>query len=283
MRKFIFTADFFIEDHLGGAEINDNTLIQMLEKEGLLYDKIHCRQIDQQYLLDNRDKIFIVSNMTSLDIGLMPVLALCDYIIYEHDYKFVSNRNPANYVDFVVPRHEIINENFYKNALAVVCLSKMHRDIFEKNLDLDNLTNIHCSLFDDNKIDLLMSLSENEKTKEYAVIDTSNPTKRTQDVIRWCESKSINFDLISHPENNEFLKILSNYKNLVFMTRHPEPTPRIAVEAKLLGVNLVASKKMISVAHEYWWDWSPADVAKELKKIRIGTLGMFKEWANNEL
>lgn len=276
MKQIIFVADFFVEDHLGGAEINDNTLIGMLDLEGLLFEKKHSHLITETYLLENQDKLFIISNMTRLNAQLMPVLALCNYVVYEHDYKFVANRNPATYIGFAVPKNEIINEHFYKSALSVICLSKMHRDIFEKNLDLNNLTNIHCSLFDDAKLDLLLSLGENNKSKDYAIINTSNPTKRTQDVVKWCNSKNIEFDLISHPDNNEFLKILSQYKNLVFMTRHPEPTPRIAVETKLMGVNLIASKKMISVAHEYWWDWEPTKVANELKNIRNGALDMFR-------
>jgi hypothetical protein len=203
-----------------------------------------------------------------------------DYVIYEHDYKFLKSRNPAFYPDFQVPKEEIINYNFYANAKSVVCLAKMHRDIFEKNLEIDNITNIHCSLFDDKKINLLMSLGNNQKTKDYAIIKTNNPTKRLNDAIDWCNRKGIEFDLISHNDNTEFLKILSQYKNLVFMTRHPEPTPRIAVESKLLDVNLIASKKMISVAHEYWWKWDRQEIAKELVKIRNGALKMFKEMAH---
>ena len=276
MRKAVFISDFFIEDHLGGAEINDNTLIEMLEKENLLHEKKNCRFMNEDYILENDDKVFIISNMALLDPRLLPVLAVCDYVIYEHDYKFVADRNPANYIDFFVPRKKLVNQPFYKNALAVVCLSKMHREIFEKNIKLTNLTNIHCSLFDDEKINLLLSLGKNKKIKEYAVIETDNPTKRMQDTIEWCESKNINFDLISHHDNDEFLKILSQYKNLVFMTAHPEPTPRIAVEAKLMGVNLIASKRLISVANEYWWDWDPIRMSEELKSIRSGALEMFK-------
>ena len=48
----------------------------------------------------------------------------------------------------------IVNSAFYENAKAVVCLSKMHREIFERNLELDNLRNINCSLFSDKKIEI---------------------------------------------------------------------------------------------------------------------------------
>ena len=279
MRQIIFIGDFFIEDLLGGAEINDDTLINMFIKEGMLYEKIHSHKVTKNYLLEHKDKLFVLTNCVRLKPELTPVLALMDYVIYEHDYKFIKSRNPAFYPNFEVPKSEIINYNFYANAKSVVCLAKMHRDIFEKNLDIDNITNIHCSLFDDKKLDLLLSLGSHEKTKDYAIIKTNNPTKRMHDTIRWCNTKGIDFDLISHKDNTEFLKLLAQYKNLVFMTRHPEPTPRIAVEAKLLDVNLIASKKMISVAHEYWWEWEREEIARELKKIRQGALEMFKGFA----
>ena len=124
-----------------------------------------------------------------------------------------------------------------------------------------------------------MSLGNNEKIKDYAIIKTNNPTKRMHDTIKWCKNKGIKFDLISHSDNEEFLKILSQYNNLVFMTRHPEPTPRIAVETKLLNINFIASKKMISVAHEYWWGWEREKIAKELVNIRKGALEMFKRFS----
>jgi len=277
MKQIIFVADFFLEHLTGGAEINDNTLINMLSEEGLIFDKKQSHTLTEDYIINNSDKLFVISNMVNIHPQLLPVLALCDYVIYEHDYKFVSNRNPASFVDFVVPKEQLINENFYKNAVSVICLSKMHRNIFEKNLNLENLTNINCSLFDDEKISLLLELGKNKKTKEFAVINTKNPTKRTKDIIEWCNFKNISYDLISHPDNNEFLKILSEYKNLIFMTKHPEPTPRIAVECKLMGINFVASKKMISVAHEYWWNWEPEEIARELKKIRVEAINLFKE------
>tara|TARA_Y100000593_G_C4303522_1_gene334568 strand:+ start:1319 stop:2164 length:846 start_codon:yes stop_codon:yes gene_type:complete len=277
VRKTIFVADFFMDQITGGAEINDNTLIEWLKKSGSLQERKNSRDVTKDYILKNLDKVFIISNFAGLSSDIMPYFALGDYIIYEHDYKFLRTRNPINYVNYKAPADHIINYNFYKNSKAVVCLSKMHREIFELNMELENLVNINCSLFDDVKIDTLLSLSGTPKTKEYAIIKTSNPTKKMNQTIEWCKKRDLSFDLISHPENDKFLEIMSQYKNLVFMTGHPEPTPRIAVEAKLMGVNLIASKALIGVAHEYWWPWSPPKIATELSVIRNKAYDMFKE------
>lgn len=281
MKKIIFIADFFAEQFLGGAEINDATLIKMLDNEGLLHSKINCNMVTKEFIIENSDKLFVISNFASLNMKLTPFFALTDYVFYEHDYKFLKSRNPIEYPNFKAPREKIINYNFYKNAKAIVCLSEMHREIFFKNLGTNNIININCSLFDDDKIKLLLTLRKNKKNKEYAVIKTNNPTKKMLDTIAWCEKRNLNFDLISHPDNNEFLKILSKYKNLVFMTGHPEPTPRIAVETKIMGVNLVANKKLIGVAHEYWWNLSPDETSRELVKIREKALKIFHELTND--
>jgi len=276
MRQVIFVADYFADQHLGGAEINDNTLVQWLKDSDLFFDRKNCSELTKEYILSNKDKVFIISNFASLNMQLSPYLALTDYIIYEHDYKFLASRNPILYKDFVAPKNLIININFYQNAKAVVCLSKMHREIFDKNIKLDNIMHINCSLFDDKKIGLLNSLYSTDKSKKYAIMKTNNPTKKMPQTMAWCDKKGIKYDLISHNDNNEFLKIMSQYENLVFMTGHPEPTPRIAVEAKLMGVNLIANKKLIGVANEYWWDWEPPKITEELVNIREGAFKMFE-------
>ncbi len=280
MKQIVFIADFFADQLTGGAEINDATLLEMLSNENLLHSKINSNLVTEEFIMTHSDKLFVISNFANLDLQLVPFFALTDYVFYEHDYKFLSSRNPVKYPNFKAPEDLIINYNFYKNAKAIICLSKMHREIFEKNLGTTNLMNINCSLFDDEKINLLLTLGKNEKTRDYAIIKSNNPTKRMLDTISWCKNKNLNFDLISHPDNNQFLKILSEYENLVFMTAHPEPTPRIAVEAKLMGVNLIANKKLIGVANEYWWDWEPSEIAKELVSIRSKAIEIFKGLAS---
>ena len=281
MKQIIFIADFFSNQLTGGAEINDATLLDILDKENLLHSKINSNEVTEEFIMNNLDKLFVISNFVNLNTQLVPFFALTDYVFYEHDYKFLNTRNPKKYPNFKAPDELIINYNFYKNAKAIICLSDMHRQIFETNLNTNNIININCSLFDDEKIDLLLSLSKNEKTKEYAIIKSNNPTKRMVDTIEWCKGKNLKFDLISHPENDKFLSILSEYKNLVFMTAHPEPTPRIAVEAKLMGVNLIANKKLIGVANEYWWNWTPDKIAEELVVIRNKALEIFKDLAKD--
>ncbi len=281
MKKIIFIADFFVEQHLGGAEINDNTLINELVSSGLQVERINSNMVTKDFILQNLDNLFVISNFTGLNLQLAPFFALGEYCFYEHDYKFLASRTPISYPNFIAPKEKIINHNFYKNAKAIICLCEMHAKIFKDNLELDNIKHINCSMFDDAKIDLLLSLGKKEKTKKNAVVDTTNPNKKRDEIIKWCTTKGIEFDLVSDPDNNAFLEKLSQYENLIFMTGHPEPTPRIAVECKLMNVGMTANKKLIGVANEYWWNWEPERIAQELKKIRQDAIRIFKELAND--
>jgi hypothetical protein len=277
MKKIIFISDFFVEQHLGGAEINDDTLIKELISNGFEVEKINSNRITKDIITNNLDCLFVISNFASLDMRLSPYFALSDYCFYEHDYKFLSNRTPISYPNFIAPKEKIINYNFYRNAKAIICLCDMHAKIFKDNLGFDNITNINCSMFDDKKIDLLLELGKTTKLKKNAVVRTDNLNKKMNEIIKWCNARNVEYELISDPDNNSFLEKLSKFENLIFMTGHPEPTPRIAVECKLMGVKMVSNKKLIGVANEYWWNLKPEEVAIELRKIRQDAVKIFKE------
>ena len=274
--KVVFVADFFKEDVTGGAEINDGTLIDFLHNANLLHDKIHCHKLTPEYILENTDKYYIISNFINLNGDCKSALYQnSNYSIYEHDYKFILERNPIKYTNFMVPKSRFINIPFYKGAHRVICLSKMQKEIYDKNLQLENLENIGTSLFSEELIQFLLSLSKNKKIKKYAVIESSNPIKRTKDAENFCVEKGYEYDLISHQDNNKFLEILSEYENLVFMTGHPEPTPRIAIECKLMGVNIIAPKKLIGIASEAWFNTTGIKFVKGLREARKKAYELF--------
>ena len=67
-----------------------------------------------------KDVFFIVSNFINLHEDSKDYIEKnTDYVIYEHDHKYLKSRNPAMYEDYLAPEEEIINYNFYKSAKAV--------------------------------------------------------------------------------------------------------------------------------------------------------------------
>lgn len=282
MKKIIFVADFFEDQIVGGAEKNDANLINYFKNKNLLEQKINSQNITTEFLESKKDYcVFIVSNFSLLSVESKRYLAdYCKYIIYEHDYKFCKTRNPIFYKDFLVPIEYLTNINFYKNAIRVVTLSKLHYDIFQRNLKGIILENIKCSLFSEESLDFLSSLIHKEKKEEYGIIDYKNSLKNTNLCIDYAKKNNLNFSLFSDNDYYCFLNKMADYKKLILMPGHPEPTPRTAVEAKILGIKIVANKNLIGVSHEEWWSLEKEDLVKEIKKINQEAYEKFMVWIN---
>jgi len=278
-KQVVFIADFFKDDIVGGAEINDDTVVQFFAKNDLLFEKKRSHEVFPEFMLENTDKLFFISNFANLSTSVKAILYnKCDYVLYEHDYKFLKGRNPINFPDFIAPKHELTNVNFYKGAKKVICLCKMHMDIFEVNLKLDNLVNVHCSMFTDELLDHLVSLSDTEKNGKYAVIKSDNPTKRMDLALSFCQKGNLPFEVIGSSDNKEFLKIMSQFEKLVVTSGHPEPTPRTVVEAKIMNCKIVGQKHLIGVASEYWFHLNGKELAEEVRSIREKAFESFLEY-----
>lgn len=286
MKKIIFISDFFENEYLGGAEKNDGTLIFYLQKKGFSIDKVKTSEIDLNFLQTHKKNFFIISNFMFLKTCYKAFLSKeCKYLIYEHDYKFVKNRNPLLYKEYLIKKSDFCNVNFLKSAKKIVCLSNLHKQIHTLNLpNLNNIATINCSLFDDKTLDYLYDLHKNRTNlkEEVAIIKSSNPIKKTNESIDLAKRKNLNYSLFSDSDYHTFLKKMSTYKKIIILSGHPEPTPRTAVEAKILGLKIIANKKNIGVANEYWWKYEGEELVKEIKKIRSNAINMIEEIINED-
>ena len=279
MKDVIFLADFFANQHTGGAELHDDVVLKYFNDSDRLFSKVNTANLTEEYIENNTDKIWFISNFVGLKNIHKAILAKkCKYFLYEHDYKFIDVRNPIFFEDFVVPQKNFVNLNFYQAAKKIICLSKMHRSIFDKNLKMDNIVNINCSMWHNNNLELFERLQNQEKNNKFAVIDSSNKIKKTKESVEFCKKNNIEYDLISSQNYIEFINLLSKYQGLVFMTGHPEPTPRVAIEAKMLNMKFISQKDLIGVAHEEYFSLNGQDLISEVKKMRDEALEKIIGW-----
>ena len=281
-KKIIFLADFFVEDTLGGAELHDDVVLNHFKSLNLLDSKIRCQQLNKDFILANRDKVWFVGNFATLSNYHRALLANnCEYILYEHDYKFLKNRNPIAFENFIAPKKLLTNFNFYNCAKKVVCLSKFHREIFEKNLEFKNIENINCSMWSDEDLDYFLTINGQEKNGKYAIIDSTNPIKKTKETVAFCEKAKIDYDLIKGFNYKEFMGTLGKYTGLVFYTGHPEPTPRVAIEAKMLNCKFISDKNYIGVAHEDYFHLKGNEMVAKVRKLRNQALKLLVSIVNS--
>jgi len=265
--KFVFIADFFTDQVLGGGELNNDELIKILSAWGHQIVKINSHFVTTNFIEQNKDKKFIIANFINLRRDCFEALYDKQYIIYEHDHKYLTTRNPGIFPNFKAPKEAIINYDFYKKANAVFCQSQFHRDIVYKNLELDNLVNLAGNLWSEESLDLMASLAQLPKKESYAIVHSSIEHKNTREAVKYCEYKKLPFTLVSSNNYKEFLKLLGSHKTFVFFPKTPETLSRVVVEARMMGMSVVVNK-MIGATREPWYAQKGLELIQMLRQKR---------------
>jgi hypothetical protein len=264
MTTIVFIADVFKEDLIGGAELNDYVLINELKKRGINFIKKRSSEVNEEIIIQN--EMFIISNFTALSDRIKNILMLKKYIIYEHDHKYIKSRNPSIYPNFIIPKSEIINHEFYRKAHSVVVLSDICKQILEKALNIDNVVSIGCSLWAKDKLNFIKNINIEEKKEKYCILNSNNPIKGTRQAIEYCEKNNLKYDLVGPlPENNLLIEI-AKYKYFIFMPQVLETLSRIVVEAKMLNCKVLTNKRLIGASYEEWFSLNSKELIEKIEE-----------------
>jgi len=271
--KIVFLADFFRSDLLGGGECNDAVLINHILDSGYNLITKKCSDLSSEDF--EKNNFFIVGNFISLSEKNKQLFQSEKYIIYEHDHKYIKSRDPSVYKDFISEPDEIINHDFYRHALAVVVLSQICKEIIEKNLGINNVYNIGCSLWSDKKLNFMETLTDQPKNDKLAIINSSNPIKNTLLAQQYCEQNNLDYNIIGPYEEKKLLEELSKYKALVFFPQVLETFSRVCAEAKMLNCQLLTKPKLLGFASEDIYSLRGLELIQEMRKRKKIALEAF--------
>ena len=257
--KIVYISDFFLDHVAGGAELNDDELIKMLADRGYSVIKKQSHEVTVSQLDDHVDCFFIISNFVNLSSESKAALSKLEYLIYEHDHKYLKNRNPAFYENFVAPSAEVINYHFYKNAKAVICQSTFHKDIVEKNLKIKNIISVGGNLWPLGILGIMRDLLNSPKKERCSIMKSNIWHKNTQGAVKHCSDKEMAYDLIHSQDYKTFLSLLASNKKFVFLPKSPETLSRIVVEARMLGCSVI-SNALVGACREDWFSLKGEDL-----------------------
>ncbi len=269
MSKIVFIADFFANEVGGGGELNNQELVEILRSRGAHVLEVKSNRLTPLFISECSTEVkFIVSNFVMLSEESKTMLQNDrEYIIYEHDHKYVRSRNPANYDNFIAPKSEIINFNFYKNAKSVLCQSKFHANIVKSNLELDNIISLGGNLWSEDSLGTMFNMSKVDKNPTCAIMNSSNWHKNTSDAIRLCEAKQWEYDIIPTCGYMEFLLRLGESEKFIFLPKTPETLSRIAVEARMMGLTVITNN-LVGATGEEWFSLKGEDLIEVIKNKR---------------
>jgi hypothetical protein len=274
-RKIIFIADYFLGDFFGGAEMANEELIGLLQEKGYEVEKKRCSEVTVSYIRDNISCGFILGNFMMLGGQCKKEIYNCNYVLYEHDHKYVVNRNPAAYPGYKAPKEYILDRDLYGNAAAIFCQSKIHAEVLKINLGDVNAISLGSSLWTEQFLREASNIKV-EKTKKAAIMKSDNHIKNQFLAEEYCQKNNIPYDVIEAPSSLELLKKLSQYEYFVFFPKVLETLSRVSVEAKMVGCKLITNK-LLGVASEEWFKGTPKDILEEMSSAREKTVNLFLE------
>lgn len=201
-----------------------------------------------------------------------------DIFKVEFDYNFCRHRSPAIKAmkkDVSLCPHSNseplkILYSFLLKKAQFIFMSIAQRKIYQELLGpLDYIDS--CSMFSNKELAEFDILSNTPKNQKSAVIKYSDPNnsffKGYENAVYFCKQLFLDYDEISDVSYSSFLKKLSNYSSLVFLPNNLDTCPRLTIEAKLMGLQVITNANSQHVTED-WWSWSSKSLLWLLKDKR---------------
>jgi len=261
--KFVFVADMFIRDYVGGAELTSQALIDACPEE---IECLKTSEITLEILEQGYNKFWIFGNFASMDTELIPsIVTNMDYSILEYDYKFCRYRSPEKHelaegtpcaCDQEI--HGKMISTFFYGAKSLWWMSeaqeKLYHEIFPFLKEKQNV--VLSSVFDEAFFQNLAILREKYKDcerKGWIVLGSASWIKGSDDAEQWCKDNKKDYEIIWDLPYDEALEKLAAAEGFVYLPRGGDTCPRMVIEAKLLGCELELNDN-VQHRYEIWFE-----------------------------
>jgi len=286
MNKIVFIADFFDSEVKGGAEIYDSILIDLLRNDGVKVVEFKSQDITEKHISLYRKCgfHFVISNFVAFSEEKKQELIKYpdSYSILEHDHKYIIERDPSGYKDYIVHPSRIINRIFYASAKNVFAQSKIHSEVIQKNLKINNVVNLGMSLWTDEQLEIIEQNFDNEKQDDVSIVNSSNPTKNTAAAVNRCKDKNINYTLIGSQNYSEFIEQLSSHKTYMYIPRVLESFNRVLLEARMLDCKLQTTNLNGCISEDWFKKYKGRELIEFVRFNRTVVYNKIKENIFNE-
>jgi hypothetical protein len=255
MKKIVFVSDFFIQDGIGGAELTTDAIMRYGASKINTFDigAIRTTKLDTKIIDANKeDSYFIVCNFKGLsDESKIHMCKNASYSIIEYDYKVCEYRSfelhemyENNSCDCETKISGKITSAFYGYADKIWFMSKKQKDMILAKVPAIKQENceVLSSVFSAGDLRFIYSLRENEKDNKYLILDSESPVKGTSECVNYAQQNNLEYELISNLPYYELLIKLSTSKGLIFMPVASDTCPRLVIEAKMLGCDLILNE-----------------------------------------
>ena len=259
--KFIFVADLFAEQYPGGAELSTQALIESKEGEVI---KINSQQLTSEIINHFKNDYWIFFNFSALDQKLIHVLmSTVRYSIVEYDYKFCKFRSIEKHKIETGSDCNCHNENhgqtifnFFNYSDHIFWMSNAQKIRYIDRFPslLSHKSTILSSIFSRdffNKIDNIRNSSSKVKNG-WITLGSASWIKGYDDAVSWCKENNKDYETVWNIPYDQMLDKLSNAEGFIYLPRGGDTCPRMIIEAKLLGCEVITNDN-VQHTSEQWF------------------------------
>jgi hypothetical protein len=306
MKKNIIVLDDTCKSNSGGTSLTLNALSNNIQELNFIFIETNELNKDSFDKIPN-DCLWVIGNILNIsnnNIGqIFNILMFRDFVKIEFDYGFCRYRCEYGFKKFTGnDKWEPFDKNgslFLKNiytlihtfAKKIFYMSKSQMDLHKKILDFefldDSKMEVLGSCFSTNDLMNMINFSLSRKSKKndilnkYAIVDGNggwhSEAKGIKKAIQYAKENKIDFDIIKNKNYENFITELSKYKGLIFLPIIHDTCPRLTIEAKLIGLELILNDNCQHVKED-WFSLKEEDLANYLLERPLFFYNSIKEF-----
>ncbi len=281
MKQITWVSDFFADELTGGAELADKAAIECIEAESALQSKddngyavyrIKTKDLNVEALNGHSNDLFIISNFAQLqDHNILKYFIdnNIKYIHYSSDHSYCMYRNPFKHGSEMVcncypkdgPLHAFLN-----NAIAIMCQSQWHKQIWDMNVVTPRIMSIGSNLWSKDILNYIeKKLNEKiVKNDNYVIFESVFEHKNTTGAVQEAVRKGLKYELVKDLSPEKFIDKLIESKGIIFLPNLAESLSRIVVEARMCGCKVI-SNNLCGATKEEWFKLKEMDLVKFIR------------------
>lgn len=265
--EVVFVCDLYEADYVGGAELTTEAVISAGSKR---IAKLHSGSLTESMLekVVKQRSILVFGNWTQCHFDVLEKVidfaneGKLKYVILEYDFKLCSFRSPEGHkvftgseCDCAITDHGLFVKDFYGAASHIFWMSVKQQEMFYENIPELRAVNstVLSSVFSDATLDLLKKIRLTcSKSHKYAYLGSGSWIKGCEETRHWLAAKRKPSEPLPKLPYDKLLQKLSEYQGFAFAPLAGDTCPRIVIEAKLLGCDLLLNKNVLH-ANEEWF------------------------------
>ena len=268
--------------NLGGTSLTLDAIAEPFKHE---CEFIKTSDLTKTYLDFKHPKVWIIGNTMGLTKDsyetLMQIIQIQTTVKIDFDYGFCRFRGPTPHrilgnkeCDCLTNPETATLRNIYsyikKYTSKIFYMSEGQRKIHEVSLDIPaEKTKVLSSCFTKDSFAKMKEYRSNQKSDKYAIIDGHpgwhQQAKGVSKSVNYAITKNLPYEVFSTETHDEMLQKLSSYKGLIFLPIIEDTCPRVTIEAKLMGLEVITNENSQHTL-ENWWNKPLDEIENYLKE-----------------